>query len=186
MMNFTLIRGEWRRGADRVSPNTVRALHARGVCRLWIPITPETADALGWGKRPTAREWHRFRFEGAVCNGVFTPPTYCVGGSGPLLNVPVTPYAEEVEEGGWWVTFRLYARIPLPKSYEVIGAAPRKGAPCGWCWEVAPRAGAPVLVMEQGGVEVARYEVAAQALHERIGKDLAAIDPAAWQKTPRG
>ena len=42
MKNIRLIRGKWRCGRDRVAPATARTLCARGVCRLWIPITPET------------------------------------------------------------------------------------------------------------------------------------------------
>ncbi len=43
------------------------------------------------------------------------------------------------------------------------GATPRKGAPSGWCWEVRPRVGAPAILEERGGVEVAPRALA----HER-------------------
>lgn len=199
MMNFTLTRGEWRRGTDRVSPNTVRAIHARGACRLWIPITPETADALGWGPKATAREWPRFQFGGKeLPTGRFNPYWDARGLFGPCIHVPVDAWGGPDDDG---VVFRLYPRLPRPAHYEAIGATPRKGAPSGWCWEVRPRVGAPAILEERGGVEVARHEirgdickdpaccpeaVVAQAIHERIGKDLAAIDPAAWRETPRG
>lgn len=137
MRNFTLIRGEWRRGADRVAPGTARALHARGVCRLWIPITPETADALGWGPKATAREWSRFQFGGKDMPTGRLLPYYDAGGLfGRCLHVPVDAWSGPDDDG---VVFRLYPRVP--NTYEVIGAAPRKGAPSGWCWEVRPRVG---------------------------------------------
>lgn len=183
MMNFTLIRGQWRRGNDRVNAATVRALHARGVCRLWIPITPETADALGWGPKATAREWPRFQFWGKeLPTGWFEPYWDATCLSGPCIHVPVDAWSGPDDDG---LVFRLYPRIPQPKTYEVIGAAKRGGSPGGWHWEVRPRVGVPAIVEMRGDVEVARYEIpgfvrdaAKNAIHERISADLAAIDPA--------